>query len=127
MRDRKLWTSPVSSCSYLEEPLLRAGDGATARVQLVWQGADDNLVLSEILFIGVVSVRCTAFCDLSLDELKSAYDELVERVGSERALKETLRRSPGESVPVREFRLRFDDSPCYDVLCERVQVDGRSL
>lgn len=120
---RKLWASPVSSCSFLEEPILQEEDGGRASIDLSWTGIDHELITSRILFLGVVSIRRTAFSDLSRDAASSAYDELVERVNFESSSSETSI-SP---TKLREFRLRFDDSDCYDVLCERVQIDGRDL
>ena len=87
-----------------------------------WEGVNDETETAEIVVRDVYAYRVTYPPALTLNLIKSAYDQLIELDESEWARTVEPTAANPLASPLREFRVRFDDGPCYDVLCTGLEV-----
>lgn len=118
----EIWKSPVPSTAYLREPRLLCHPKRRYVLELSWE-ADKAVAECRIEFSDVEAVRVTHLWSLSDEMLTSSYDRLVEVSPSDWAKSAMgVQRGRPVSVLLKHVRICFDDGPCYEFICPRVEV-----
>lgn len=119
------WTLPVPSTALLDGgPVFEKRLGREVALRLSYEGEDDALHTSAIVFQGVEAFKCTYYRardTLMLD----AYDRLVDR-GLSAWLEEVhanLKKNGGDPHKLVHLMISFDDGPTYEIVCRDFRVE----
>jgi hypothetical protein len=125
------WQLTVPSTSFVVSPLFESRPRRVCALSWKYEANSEfvklpkeGIIRQELVFGGVAAFKCTfeRLCGAELINL--AYDAVVD-LGETEWLAALRARSEGllvRNIPLRHVAIFFDDGPCYEFICERVQV-----
>lgn len=119
--NKLVWETPVPSSSFLRGVQLEIKPARTISLSFEYESESGQLERDEVLFEGVVEYAVTYLNALRVDQIKDAYDRLLE-VQDRQDLVDVKAacNANDRKLDLHLYEICFDDGPCYKVACERV-------
>src|SRR5438034_7082704 len=126
MRKKDLFTLPLPSSAL--------SDGGVAfrvrphrAVVLVCSWDDRPAGPLALVFESVEALKCTYHKACTVEQIRLAYDTVVD-LGASGWLREIAgRHNRGEAADLRHLMIYFDDGPCYEFICRGLRVEDHAL